>query len=54
MPATTANGVVMLAPVVLVEVIVGEVAVRNVPAAFPQYASGRPAWDVVPFKIVAF
>jgi aspartyl protease family protein len=33
MPATTANGVVLLAPVVLEEVVVGEVAVRNVPAA---------------------
>jgi aspartyl protease family protein len=33
MPATTANGIVLLAPVVLDEVIVGDVAVRNVPAA---------------------
>jgi aspartyl protease family protein len=33
MPATTAKGVVLLAPVVLDEVVVGEVAVRNVPAA---------------------
>jgi len=34
--AETANGVVQLAPVVLKEVVIGEVAVRNVPAAvFP-------------------
>jgi aspartyl protease family protein len=33
MPATTANGVVLLAPVVLDEVVVGEVAARNVPGA---------------------
>jgi aspartyl protease family protein len=35
-PAATANGVVMVAPVVLKEVAIGEVAVRDVPAAvFP-------------------
>jgi aspartyl protease family protein len=34
--AETANGVVLLAPVVLKEIVIGEVAVRNVPAAvFP-------------------
>jgi aspartyl protease family protein len=34
--AETANGVVLLAPVVLKEVVIGEVAVRDVPAAvFP-------------------
>jgi aspartyl protease family protein len=36
MRAETANGVVLFAPVVLKEVVIGEVAVRNVPAAvFP-------------------
>ncbi len=36
MPAATANGVVLVAPVVLKEVAIGEVAVRDVPAAvFP-------------------
>jgi aspartyl protease family protein len=36
MPTATANGVVLVAPVVLKEVVIGEVAVRNVPAAvFP-------------------
>jgi aspartyl protease family protein len=33
MPANTANGVVLLAPVVLDEVADGDVALRNVPAA---------------------
>jgi len=48
-PATTANGVVLLAPVVLVEVVVGDRrAQRTGRRAFRQYAGGS-ARDVVPF-----
>ena len=52
---STANGIVPVAPIVLDEVAVGEISVRDVPAhrASRQPFSGQPARNVIPFPTLA-
>jgi aspartyl protease family protein len=53
--AATANGVVMVAPIILKEVTIEGVVVNNVPAAvLPDDKLQMATWNVLPFKIVTF